>query len=32
MARHARIESSTGIYHVMIRGINKEKVFSKDII
>ena len=31
MARHARIKSSTGIYHVMIRGINKEKVFIKDI-
>lgn len=27
MARQARIKSSTGIYHVMIRGINKEKIF-----
>ena len=30
MARQARIKSSSGIYHVMIRGINKEKVFLND--
>jgi len=27
MARQARIKSNSGIYHVMIRGINKEKIF-----
>jgi REP element-mobilizing transposase RayT len=31
MPRQARIKSSTGIYHVMIRGINKEKIFEKDV-
>lgn len=32
MARQARIKSNTGIYHVMIRGINKEKIFSNDFL
>lgn len=30
MARQARIKSNSGIYHVMIRGINKEKIFLRD--
>lgn len=30
MARHARVISNTGIYHIMVRGINKEQVFKKD--
>lgn len=30
MARQARLKSSTGIYHIMIRGINKEKVFINE--
>ncbi|MBP1926363.1 REP element-mobilizing transposase RayT [Sedimentibacter acidaminivorans] len=29
MPRQARIKSSTGIYHIMIRGINKERIFSR---
>lgn len=29
MARHARKISSTGIYHIMLRGINKEQIFQK---
>jgi len=29
MPRQARMKSTTGIYHIMIRGINKEKIFSK---
>lgn len=28
MPRQARIKSYTGIYHIMIRGINKEKIFK----
>lgn len=31
MPRQARIKSSTGIYHVMIKGINKEQIYKKDI-
>ncbi len=27
MARQARIKSSTGIYHVILRGVNKQKIF-----
>ncbi|MGB4438642.1 MAG: transposase [Sedimentibacter sp.] len=30
MARHARIISNSGIYHIMVRGINKEQIFKKD--
>lgn len=30
MARRSRQESSTDIYHIMIRGINKEAVFKKE--
>ncbi|MGD9568589.1 MAG: transposase [Sedimentibacter sp.] len=30
MARHARKISSTGIYHIMLRGINKEQIFQKN--
>jgi len=29
MPRQARIKSSTGIYHIMIRGINKEQIFNR---
>lgn len=29
MPRQPRVYSKTGIYHVMIRGINKEKIFAK---
>lgn len=29
MARHARKISSTGVYHIMLRGINKEQIFKK---
>ncbi|QSX05640.1 hypothetical protein JYG23_13370 [Sedimentibacter sp. zth1] len=31
MPRQARIKSATGIYHIMIRGINKEKIFMSSI-
>ena len=30
MPRVARIKSSTGIYHIMIRGINQQNIFSYD--
>jgi REP element-mobilizing transposase RayT len=30
MARHAREISRTEIYHIMVRGINKEQIFKKD--
>jgi len=30
MARQARPESSTGYYHVMLRGINREYLFKRD--
>jgi REP element-mobilizing transposase RayT len=30
MPRQARIKSSTDIYHIMIRGINKEQIFKKE--
>jgi len=30
MPRHSRKESSTGYYHVMLRGINQEFLFSKE--
>lgn len=30
MARHAREISRTEIYHIMVRGINKEQIFRKD--
>ena len=30
MPRQAREKSSTGIYHVMVRGINRQKVFIDD--
>ena len=28
MARHARVESSTGIYHAVMRGINKQNIYE----
>ncbi|MDP3059095.1 MAG: transposase [bacterium] len=31
MVRQARQESSTGYYHVMIRGINRESLFSREL-
>ncbi|SCJ69892.1 Uncharacterised protein [uncultured Clostridium sp.] len=30
MARTARPVSRTGIYHVMMRGVNKEAVFAQE--
>ena len=30
MPRVARIKSSTGIYHIIIRGINQQNIFSSD--
>ncbi|MGI6225957.1 MAG: REP-associated tyrosine transposase [Peptococcales bacterium] len=30
MARQARLESETGYYHVMIRGINRENIFQTE--
>jgi len=30
MPRQARAESETGYYHIMTRGINKDKIFEKD--
>jgi putative transposase len=30
MPRHARKKSKTGVYHVMVRGINKEIIFHDD--
>ncbi len=30
MVREARMESETGFYHVMVRGINKEKILEKE--
>ena len=29
MPRQTRLESETGYYHVMIRGINRENIFQK---
>lgn len=30
MARHARIQSGTGIYHTMLRGVNRQEIFFDD--
>ena len=30
MPRQSRKKSSTGIYHVMLRGINKQDIFEED--
>ncbi len=30
MARQARKKSSTGIYHVILRGINRQNIFEDD--
>lgn len=30
MPRVARIKSSTGIYHIMVRGINLQEIFTTD--
>lgn len=30
MPRHARIQSPTGYYHIMMRGNNRESIFSRD--
>ena len=29
MTRHSRVESNTGIYHVMLRGINRQNIFEE---
>jgi REP element-mobilizing transposase RayT len=31
MSRTARIKSSTGIYHIITRGINQQNIFSSDV-
>ena len=30
MPRKARIESKSGIYHIMLRGINRQQIFEDD--
>ena len=30
MSREARLQSKTGIYHVMLRGINQQQIFEDD--
>jgi REP element-mobilizing transposase RayT len=30
MSRHARIQSGTGIYHTMLRGVNRQEIFMND--
>jgi len=30
MPRHAREKSCTGIYHIMLRGINRQAIFEDD--
>ena len=30
MPRHAREQSGTGIYHVMLRGVNRQSIFEDD--
>lgn len=30
MSRHARIQSGTGIYHTMLRGVNRQEIFLND--
>lgn len=30
MSRHARIQSGTGIYHIMLRGVNRQEIFFDD--
>jgi len=30
MPRQARVQSPTNYYHIMLRGINRENIFSKD--
>lgn len=30
MARGVRVKSSTGIYHVMIQGVNRQRIFNQD--
>jgi len=30
MPRQARVKSSTGTYHVMLRGVNKQRIFEQD--
>ena len=30
MPRHERTKSGTGIYHVMLRGINRQDIFEDD--
>jgi len=32
MARQIRKKSGTGIYHVMLRGINRQDIFEDDVI
>lgn len=30
MPRQARVRSSTGVYHVMVRGVNRQKIFNEN--
>ena len=30
MPRHSREQSGTGIYHVMLRGVNRQSIFEDD--
>ncbi|GAA0435417.1 hypothetical protein GCM10008983_10000 [Lentibacillus halophilus] len=30
MARKARVKSKSGIYHVMLRGVNRQEIFHDD--
>jgi len=30
MPRHARQKSETGIYHIMLRGINRQNIFEDE--
>jgi putative transposase len=31
MPRHARKKSNTGVYHVIVRGANKQEIFHDDL-
>jgi len=31
MPRHARVRSDSGMYHVMLRGINKQRIFHETV-
>ena len=32
MPRQARVKSKTGIYHIILRGINKQDIFEEDSV